>query len=104
MVGQVLKHLNREIRKSVKCILLNKGLIAQSLNGLQPSELPINHVVEHTYNNPIYRKTCRMSPNHSTISSKDVGNMLAAGTIKPSSSSWFFSVFTSTGKDGNPRL
>ena len=79
LVDDALKHLNRATRRAVKRLLVKRGLIAQSLNDLRPSQVPVQHAFELKDKTPIYHKARRMSPRHNLIVREELDKMWRQG-------------------------
>lgn len=83
-----LTHLDRNIRRELSKMLLEKVLIALSLDDMRPPEVPVEHDFEMKNDQPIYHKSRRISPKHNTIVKEEIENMFRAGVVKPISSAW----------------
>ena len=98
-----LADLDNEAQSFIETALMDKSIVATSLDDLLPAEVSIMHYVELDNRNSIYHSARRMAPLHNAIVCKELDNMPDAGIITPSSSAWYFSVVIVSKKDGNPR-
>ena len=99
-----LAHLDNEAKSVIETALMDKSIVATSLDDLRPAEVPIKHHFELGNTIPIYHSARRMAPLHNAIVRKELDKMLEAGIITPSSSAWSFPVVIVSKKDGNPRF
>ena len=104
ILREKLAHLDNEAQRIIETALIDKSIVATSLDDLRPTEVPIKHHFELDDTNPIYHSARRMAPLHNKIVRKELDKMLEAGIITPSSSAWSFPVVIVSKKDGNPRF
>ena len=102
LLGERLAHLDNEAQSVIETALMDKSVIATSLDDLRPAEVQIKHHFKLNHTNPIYRSARRMAPLHNAIARKELDKILEAGIIKLSSSAWSFPVVILSKKDGNP--
>lgn len=95
-------HLNGKTRSELKNLLVRIGLIAQSLDDLRPSKVPVDHSFELKDDKQMYHKLRRMAPKHNFIVKKEIEKLLRARIIRPISSEWSFPVVITTKKDVKP--
>ena len=86
MLRERLAHLDSETQSVIETALMDRSIVATSLDVLRPAEVPIKHHFELDNTNPIYHSARRMAPFHNAIVRKELDKMLEAGIITPSSS------------------
>lgn len=81
-----LAHLLKDAQDILGNALLQKYVVASSLEDLRPAEVPHEHYFELDYSNPIYHSARRISPLHNEFARKELDKMLDTGIITPSRS------------------
>ena len=84
----MLKHLPKMVRGRLKDIIEKSGTVADSLEDLRPSDVPVKHHFELKTDQPVYCKGRILSPRHNKILWEELQKMLKAGIIIPASSEW----------------
>ena len=81
-----LAHLDNKAQSVIDTALMDKSIVATSLDDLRLAEVPITHHFELDKTNLIYHSARRMAPLHNVILSRELDEMLKAGINTPSSS------------------
>ena len=92
VLREKLANLDGDTQNTIDTEMMEKSIVATSLEDLRPAEVPIKHCFELDGTNPIYYSARRLAPLHIDIVRKELYKMLEAGIITPSSSAWSFPV------------
>ncbi len=96
-----VSHLSSEVQEAVlRIIATHPDVLSQELGVAQ---VMTSHVII-TSGMPIKLRAYRVSPKEDAFIQEEIQRMLAAGIIRPSTSSWSFPVVTVTKKDGKLRF
>ena len=97
-------HLGSDTQHVIETAMMEKSIVATSLDDLRPAEVPIKHHFELDDTNPIYHSARKMALLHNDIVHKALDKRLEAGIITPPSSAWYLPVVIVSKKDGNPHF
>lgn len=82
-VAENLSHLPTEEPGQVEKMLQKVDILAWSLHDLRSAEIPVQHKLGLTNEDPIHHRPRRLPPTHDQIINEEVRKMLDAGAIVP---------------------
>lgn len=97
-----LGHLLEENRDDITDLIVSQNIVALSLRGLRPADVPYRHHFELTDERPVYPSPQRLAQNHNNVVQKELKEMLEDGQFYTSSSAWSFAVMIATRRDEKP--
>ena len=78
LLRERLAHLSNEAQSAIETALIDKSIVATSLEDLRPVEVPIKPHFEIHNTNPICHSAGRMAPLHNAIVRKELDKMIVS--------------------------
>lgn len=91
-----LSYLCSKVAGEMKNISLARNVVAYSLRGLSPANVPVRHAAELTKNEPVYDQVRRVAPRRKQIIREELDMMLKAVTVASDTSAWSCPVMVAT--------